>query len=119
MGTIGFCWGGRYTILSAHGDVDAAAAFHPSLVAVPGDFEGIKNPLYIGVGDKDSLLPEDQMKSIQDFMSKNVSTPNEVEVYPDQIHGFALRSDWSSDKDKKAMDHATKQGIAWFKKYLA
>lgn len=37
----------------------------------------------------------------------------------DQIHGWALRSDWSSEKDKKAMDHATKQGINFFKKYLA
>ena len=32
---------------------------------------------------------------------------------------FALRSDWSSDKDKKAMDDAEKQGIAWFEKHLS
>ena len=24
-------------------------------------------------------------------------------MYEDQVHGFALRSDWSSEKDKKAM----------------
>ena len=62
------------------------------------------------------------------------------------MHGFALRSDWSSDKDKKAMvslpfhsclylhgvyyhqmvqtnillqDDAAKQGIDWFSKYLS
>jgi len=35
------------------------------------------------------------------------------------VHGFALRGDWSSEKDKKAMDEAEKQGIEWFKKYLA
>ncbi len=39
-------------------------------------------------------------------------------IYEDQIHGFALRGDWSSDKDKKAMDDAEQQGIAWFKKHL-
>lgn len=43
---------------------------------------------------------------------------NNGKIYEDQIHGFALRSDWSSDKDKKAMDDAEKQGIAWFKKHL-
>jgi hypothetical protein len=43
---------------------------------------------------------------------------NVFQVYEDQIHGFALRSDWSSDKDKKAMDDSEKQGIAWFKKHL-
>jgi hypothetical protein len=37
-----------------------------------------------------------------------------MQIYEDQVHGFALRSDWSSDKDKKAMDDAEKQGIAWF-----
>lgn len=31
----------------------------------------------------------------------------------------ALRSDWSSEKDKKAMDEAAQQGIEWFSKYLA
>ena len=35
------------------------------------------------------------------------------------MHGFALRSDWSSEKDKKAMDDAEAQGIEWFKRYLA
>ena len=35
------------------------------------------------------------------------------------MHGFALRSDWSSDKDKKAMDDAEKQGIDWFNKFLS
>lgn len=28
----------------------------------------------------------------------------DIKVYTDQIHGFALRGDWSSEKDKKAMD---------------
>lgn len=36
-----------------------------------------------------------------------------------QVHGFALRSDWSSEKDRKAMDDAEKQGVEWFNKYLA
>ena len=26
-----------------------------------------------------------------------------LQIYEDQVHGFALRSDWSSEKDKKAM----------------
>jgi Dienelactone hydrolase family len=42
-----------------------------------------------------------------------------VKIYEDQVHGFALRIDWSSEKDKKAMDDAEKQGIDWFNKYLA
>jgi len=41
------------------------------------------------------------------------------QIYEDQVHGFALRSDWSSEKDKEAMDDAEKQGIEWFSKYLS
>lgn len=56
------------------------------------------------------------VNGIKEILEKKSDT--EVKVYEDQVHGFALRGDWSSDKDKKAMDDAEKQGIAWFEKYL-
>lgn len=126
VGAIGFCWGGRYAILQTHaprpqgsvGGVDAAYACHPSLLAIPGDFDDVNKPLSIAVGTKDSLLDQKSNEQIKEILDKK-SIPTEVEFYEDQIHGFALRSDWSSDKDKKAMDDAEKQGIAWFKKYLS
>ena len=43
---------------------------------------------------------------------------SEVVIYKDQVHGFALRGDWQSEKDKKAMDDSAKQGIDWFNKHL-
>jgi dienelactone hydrolase len=116
---IGFCWGGRYAILAAHSQVDAAYACHPSLVAVPGDFEPVTKPLSLAVGDKDSLLDNKTVGQIQDIMAKKTSLPHELRIYEDQIHGFSLRGDWSSDKDRKAMDESEKQGIEWFNKYLA
>lgn len=120
VGAIGFCWGGRYAILSAvEGGVDAAVACHPSLVAVPGDFDPVSKPLSLAVGDKDSLLDNKTVGQIQDLMAKKTSVPHELRIYEDQVHGFALRSDWSSDKDKKAMDESEKQGKEWFEKYLS
>jgi dienelactone hydrolase len=56
--------GGRYAILAAHGEVDAAYACHPSLVAVPGDFEAVSKPLSLAVGDQDSLLDKDTVGKI-------------------------------------------------------
>ena len=126
VGAIGFCWGGRYAILQAHGKkegsvggVDAAVACHPSLVAIPGDFEPVTMPLSLAVGSKDSLLDEKSVKQIKEVLDAKTDVPAEVHVYEDQVHGFALRNDWSSDQDKKAMDDAEKQGIAWFKRYLS
>jgi len=119
VGALGFCWGGRYAILAAHGEVDAAYACHPSLVAVPGDFEAVSKPLSLAVGDQDSLLDKDTVGKIQDLMAKKTSLPHELRIYEDQVHGFALRSDWSSEKDRNAMDEAEKQGIEWFNEYLS
>lgn len=119
VGAIGFCWGGRYAILAAHGEVDAAYACHPSLVAVPGDFDPVSKPLSLAVGDKDSLLDNDTVGKIQDLMAKKTDVPHELRIYEDQIHGFALRNDWSSEKDRRAMDESEKQGIEWFNKYLS
>lgn len=126
VGAIGFCWGGRHAILQTHvprpegdvGGVDAAYACHPSLVAIQADFDPVGKPLSIAVGTKDSLLDQKSNEQIKELLDQK-SVPTQVEMYEDQIHGFALRSDWSSDKDKKAMDAAEKQGIEWFHKYLS
>ena len=91
IGAIGFCWGGRYAILEAHGQkkdgsgsdiggVDAAMACHPSLVAVPGDFDPVSVPLSLAVGTKDSLLDQATVGKIQDLMAKKVELPHELRV---------------------------------------
>ncbi|KAI4266738.1 MAG: hypothetical protein L6R38_008570 [Xanthoria sp. 2 TBL-2021] len=128
VGAVGFCWGGRYAILQAHGPnlatpgeiggVDAVFAAHPSLVAVPGDFDPVSRPLSLAFGTKDSLLDEGTRGKIVDLMAGKKEVKHEIRLYEEQVHGFALRSDWSSEKDKKAMDEATRQGIEWMEKYL-
>ena len=90
IGAIGFCWGGRYAILQAHGPskdgdesvggVDAAYACHPSLVAIPGDFDPVTKPLSLALGTKDSLLDEASRGKIQDLMAKKTEVPHEIQV---------------------------------------
>ena len=133
IGVVGFCWGGRYAILQAHGQqqstdpssepsvggVDAAYACHPSLVAIPADFDPVVKPFSMAQGTKDSLLDMKSIGQIQDLMAKKTDVPHEIRLYEDQVHGFTLRGDWSSDKDKEAMDAAMKQGFEFFDKYLS
>jgi dienelactone hydrolase len=122
IGAVGFCWGGRYAVLATHdgpASVDAAYACHPSLVAVPADFEPVARPLSLAVGDSDSLLDNDSVGKIQDVLAKKTTLEHELRIYEGQVHGFALRSDWSDERDRKAMDESEKQGIEWFKKFLA
>jgi dienelactone hydrolase len=126
VGVVGFCWGGRYAILAAHNDeprkgVDAAYACHPSLVAIPGDFDPVKRPVSFALGQEDSLLGEKEISQIKEIMEekKKERIESEFVVYEDQVHGFAIRGDWSSEKDREAMENAQKQGIAWFEKHLS
>ncbi|EXJ88038.1 hypothetical protein A1O1_04965 [Capronia coronata CBS 617.96] len=125
IGAIGFCWGGRYAIMQGHkreegqkGGVDAVYACHPSLLSIPADLTPVVKPVSLAVGEKDSMLDLKSVEQIKETLEKN-GVPTEVRIYDSQVHGFALRSDWSSDADKKAMDDAAKQGIEWFNKYLA
>lgn len=62
------------------GGVDAAVACHPSLVAVPGDFEGVKKPLSLAVGTRDSLLDQGSVGKIQDLMGEKTEIPHEIRV---------------------------------------
>lgn len=91
IGAIGFCWGGRYAILEAHGQskdgsgssvggVDAAYACHPSLVAIPGDFDPVTKPLSLALGTKDSLLDVASVGKIQDCLAKKTDVPHEIRV---------------------------------------
>lgn len=89
VGAIGFCWGGRYAILQAHGPskdgesvggVDAAYACHPSLVAIPADFDPVTKPLSLALGTKDSLLDVASIGKIQDTLAKKTEIPHEIRV---------------------------------------
>ena len=126
VGTIGFCWGGRYAILTAQGgnyqpgqEIDAAYACHPSLLAIPADIEPVTKPLSLALGSKDSLVGDKEIGQVQNALQKLTSVPHELKIYEDQIHGFSLRGDFTGEKDKKAMDEAENQGIEWFQNYLS
>lgn len=130
VGVVGFCWGGRYAILAAQKSaqqgggrgVDAAYAAHPSLCAIPGDFEDVCVPLSVALGGEDSYLGESEIAKVREVMGRKKreeGLEGEVVVYEGQVHGFALRGDQENEKEKKALDDAAMQGIEWFRKYLS
>jgi len=79
----------------------------------------VTKPLALAIGTEDSLLDKNSVGQIQDLMAKKTDVPHQLRIYNDQVHGFTLRSDWSEEKDRKAMDEAEKQGIEWFNEYLS
>ncbi|KAK9370892.1 dienelactone hydrolase [Lipomyces kononenkoae] len=120
--TVGFCWGGRYSLIMAtdkvkKGTVNAVASLHPSLLSVPADIENTIVPVSVGAGTKDSLISVPVMKKLEDLYSKR-GVECEIKLYEDMIHGFAVRDDIEKEDVASAMEDAKKQVLEWFTKHL-
>jgi len=119
LGSVGFCWGARYSILFAKdGYFDAVVGNHPSFLSVPSDLEGTTKPISIAVGDKDTIMSIDQVHHLEAELKK-LSQPTEVKIYSEAIHGFTNRGDLENELEHKQKEEAFNQAIAWFKKHLS
>jgi dienelactone hydrolase len=118
VGTLGFCWGVRYAVLTAHGDVDAAVACHPSLLAIPGDLEKITKPVSLAVGTEDSLLDLQCQEDPGRSGETGPCAPLDSHLRGSSAWIRATQRLGQRER-QKATDDAEKQGIAWFEKYLA
>jgi dienelactone hydrolase len=116
IGSIGFCWGGRYSILlaneGANPSVDAAVANHPSFLKMPEEIEKIEKPVSIHVGDADVIFKMPDVETTREIFKTKPHC--EIYVYEDQVHGFTIRSDLSIEKDKKAKEKAAERVIPFY-----
>ncbi|KAH7363229.1 dienelactone hydrolase [Plectosphaerella cucumerina] len=134
LGAAGFCWGALQTItLSKETSVEggdepllaAHFAAHPSgfrkpeaLVEAAG---GLKVPVSIAVGDKDTILSVEAAGAIKEGLEKLFAEhPDKVEVvtYAECGHGFAVRADPAKVVENEGATRAAKQAVEWFKRYL-
>ena len=85
VGSAGFCWGGKYTILLGQGRkygdgggsesgsgglegkglIDAAFVAHPSKMAFPSDWEKIAVPFSMAIGDVDLGIGIEHVREIE------------------------------------------------------
>ncbi|KAI9891525.1 MAG: hypothetical protein M1814_002648 [Vezdaea aestivalis] len=127
IGVIGYCWGGRYTILATHkgkdgspAPVDVAYTAHPSASSIPADIQAITRPISFALGSIDPVLSSKQREvmktTLEQGPKKKVDIDYEVVVYEGANHGFAARSDFRDAKEKEQADQAGEQGINWLLK---
>ena len=114
VGAMGFCIGGHMTYLTAcETDVAAAASFYGGGIAGAkgpgGDASTLSRTGQIGgrivclFGEKDGLIPADQVKAIRAALATH-GIDHEVVVYPGADHGFFC--DQRATYQKAAADDA-------------
>jgi dienelactone hydrolase len=135
IGVAGFCWGGLHAVKLAQDApstrahrvgaesgqlqplADVVYTAHPSMVAVPADFEKVTIPLSVAVGDVDFAMKLADSTKAKDILEKK-GDDHEVVIYPGGKHGFAVRGDPSDPTQKELAEQAEAQALAWFKRWI-
>ncbi len=90
VAVLGFCFGGRYAFLAAARlDVQAAAAFHGTLVGASlADAPRVHAPLSLHYGAEDPVAPMSEVEAVEEALRGKPDA--EVFVYPGATHNFAV-----------------------------
>jgi len=119
VGTTGFSWGGKWSILEAGSDrVDAFIATHPSRVEIPENIEAIKKPGLFCLADGDFSFSEAAVNTAKDVLAKKPGLQIEFILYPGAGHGFAIHGDDKNEAVNAARNKALQDSIDFFKKSL-
>ena len=125
IGAAGFCWGGKHSILLAHGAqvngmrlIDAAFAGHPSFLKVPADIDKIVLPVSFACSERDSQISLDKAAQIKAMVETKPGGKGELTVYERTGHGFCVRADLEFDEVAKQAAAAEDQAIKWFQEHF-
>jgi carboxymethylenebutenolidase len=119
IGAIGWCMGGRYTLLLATVEptLAGAVAYYGAPPTDPAAIAAIKAPVMGNYGAEDKGPAPDQVKAFEDAMKKAGKTVD-VKIYPGAGHAFAnVNNPWGGYRKEAAEDAWTRSG-AFLAKYL-
>jgi carboxymethylenebutenolidase len=120
VGVIGFCAGGRLTLVAAAtGDerIGAVAAFYGGGVQPTAEFVGgINAPVLAVYGEEDAGIPPEQYNGLAAEMDRQEKTFDMV-TYPGAGHAFM--NDTRPSYNANAAADAWVRAVQWFHTYLA
>ncbi|OJJ80155.1 dienelactone hydrolase family protein [Aspergillus glaucus CBS 516.65] len=110
---LGYCWGGKITALSSGQDnklFKSAVQCHPAMVD-PNDAKAVNVPMAL-------LASKDEPPNDIEAFKTNLKTPNHVETFPTQIHGWmAARSNLEDAEVRKEYERGYKTVLDFFHKH--
>ena len=118
IGYVGFCWGGRFA-LTMNSQFDATVACHPSLVAFPGELDGITKPISFAIAETDHHYGAEKAVQTEKILGEKEQGQFEVVVYKGVQHGWTIRTNMADPEKKAARDKVKEQVVSWFEKHLS
>ncbi|NLC58397.1 MAG: dienelactone hydrolase family protein [Armatimonadetes bacterium] len=118
LGCVGFCYGGRLSLLLAchQPDLDACVVFYGR----PGDalplIPQLRAPVLAHYGEKDSAIPVAAAKELEETLRRHGKV-HEVYIYPGAGHAFHRPGGPNYHPD--AARAAWQRTLDWFARYLA
>ncbi|MGE5127157.1 MAG: dienelactone hydrolase family protein [Betaproteobacteria bacterium] len=119
IGAIGWCMGGRYSLLLATVEPTLAAdvAYYGAPPTDPASIAAIKAPVLGNYGGEDKGPAPDQVKAFEQAMKK-AGKAIDVKIYPGAGHAFAnVNNPWGGYR-KEAAEDAWARSTAFLAKHL-
>lgn len=124
IGTIGYCWGGKYSILAGAGEtplVNCFVAAHPSLVKPNSDIDPINVPSLWLLAESDNVFSPADAKVTNQKLNKIKDEKKhdfEWNMYAKTTHGFVVRGGEHDPVVCKARSDAFDASVAFYTKHL-
>jgi carboxymethylenebutenolidase len=106
IGIVGFCYGGRASLLySLHNNrIAATVVFYGSSETDPTVLKNLPGPVLGIFGGADQSIPVEEVKAFEAGLEQ-AGVPHEITIYPDQPHAFVT--------DMESIRAGGVQGQAW------
>lgn len=126
VGSVGFCWGGRISmLLDGHApDLNAAVAYYGRISGQPSEtqpahpmdlVEKMHAPLLGHFGEKDTGIPPAEANKLRDALKAH----NKIgEIYVYEGAGHAFNNDTRESYNEQAATLAWKRTLDWYMRYL-
>lgn len=111
--SVGYCFGGRYTIaLLGQQKLSAGAVAHPSLVQIE-EIQALKGPLLISAAEQDVIYTPELRQKTETTLAE-IGAEYHTTLSAGVSHGFAVRCDPKDKKAVEARDKAFSDDLWWF-----
>ena len=126
-GAVGFCWGGRISMLlnAAYPALNAAVVYYGAIVGAPVPNQPyhpldvaatMHAPLLGHFGEEDSSITPSMVAELRESLKQNNKT---AELYVYEHAGHAFNNDTRESYRPEAADLAFKRTLSWFARYLS